>query len=117
MKHLQEQITQSIMQSYQDIVGEEPYEKWPGVFFPQLLAEFIQRKEDVLEVTFHIGVEPSKEETIPEIHKRLTVALGSISLPGAELQPAGETIALHVAVNTGDRVFLQKPVHYKIVLK
>ena len=115
MKEIQEKITTSIMRSYQEIVGEEPYEKWPGVFFPQLLAEYVQRSEDVLEVTFHIGVEKGKEETIPPIHKRLTAALTGISLDGdATLIPAGETIALHVAVNTAEKVFLQKPVHYRI---
>ncbi len=114
MKEIQEQITTSIMRSYQDIVGEEPYEKWPGVFFPQLLAEYVQRSEDILEVTFHIGVEKGKEETLSEIHKRLTMALTGIELSRAHLVAAGETVAIHVAVNTAEKVFLQKPVHYRI---
>lgn len=102
------------MENYDIIVGEAPIEKFPGTFFPHILAEFIQRDEKTLQVSCHIGVECENEDKIMEIKSRLESSLGQLSIDGHLWHYAGMSPSQHVAVNEQQNLFIQQPVHFVV---
>jgi len=112
MKEVENQIRTHLMNNYEEIIGETPIEKFPGTFFPHVLAEFIQRDEKTLQVSCHIGVECESEDKIEEIRTRLEASLGQLEIRGHLWHYGGVGVTQHVAVNEKENLFIQQPVHF-----
>ena len=114
MQEIQEKVRQHLVDNYNAILGEAPVEKFPGTYFPHILAEFIQRDERTLQVSCHIGVEVENEDKIMDIKSRLESSLGQLSIEGHLWHYGGMSPSQHVAVNEQENLFIQQPVHFVI---